>query len=413
MIYYRTHSLKSERTCSTRTGTTELRDLFLLRPDVIFLNHGSFGACPRPVFEVYQDWQRELECQPVEFLGRRFKRLMRGAREALGDFVGAGADNLIYVPNATTGLNLVARSLPLEPGDEVLATDHEYGALDRTWRFVCSRRGARYIRQRVPLPVTGVEQVVESLWSGVTDRTRILFISHITSPTAITMPVAELISRVQEAGIITVVDGAHAPGQVPMNLATLGADFYAGNCHKWMMAPKGSAFLYARREMQPVLQPLVVSWGWQSEIPGPSRFIDEQEYQGTRDIAAYMAVPAAIQFMGEYNWPDVQRECHQLVRYARRKITELTGSAPITPDTPTWFAQMETFPLPACDGEILQRRLYDEFAVEIPIIVWNGQRLLRISVQGYNTRGDVDMLIRALTELLPEVEHASRRGGGI
>jgi isopenicillin-N epimerase len=411
MIYYRTHSLKSERTCSTRTGTTELRDLFLLRPDVIFLNHGSFGACPHPVFEVYQDWQRELECQPVEFFGRRFQGLMREAREALGDFVGADADDLVYVPNATTGLNLVARSLPLEPGDEVLATDHEYGALDRTWRFVCARRGARYIRQCVPLPVTGVEQVVESLWSGMTDRTRILFISHITSPTAITMPVAELTSRAREAGIITVVDGAHAPGQVPLNLATLGADFYAGNCHKWMMAPKGSAFLYARREMQPLLQPLVVSWGWQSETPGPSPFIDEQEYQGTRDIAAYLAVPAAVQFMDENNWPEVQRHCHELVGYARRKITELTGSTPITPDMPTWFAQMGAFPLPACDGEILQRRLYDEFAVEIPIVVWNRRRLLRISVQGYNTREDVDMLIGALAELLPEVEHARWCGG--
>ncbi len=379
-----------------------LRDLFLLRPDVVFLNHGSFGACPRPVFEAYQAWQLELERQPVEFLGRRFETLMREAREGLGAFLGADADDLVYVPNATTGLNLVARSLPLGPGDEVLTTNHEYGALDRTWHFVCGKRGACYIRQPVPVPVASPEQIVEAVWSGVTERTRVLFFSHITSPTALIFPVRELVRRAREAGIITVVDGAHAPGQVPLHLLALEADFYAGNCHKWMMAPKGAGFLYARPEMQPLLKPLVVSWGWRSETSGPSRFIDELEYQGTLDIAAYLAVPAAIRFMEDHDWPEVQQECHELVRYARRKITELTGLAPLCPDVPAWFAQMAAFPLPACDAELLQRQLYDEFAVEIPIIDWNGQHLVRISVQGYNTRGDVDALVEGLATLLRE-----------
>lgn len=383
-----------------------LRDLFLLRPDVVFLNHGSFGACPRPVFETYQAWQLELERQPVAFLGRRFAGLMREARQALAGFVGADTDDLVYVPNATTGLNLVARSLPLEPGDEVLATDHEYGALDRTWHFICAKRGARYIRQPVSTPVTSVQQVVEAIWSGVTHRTRVLFFSHITSPTAFIMPVAELVRRARQAGIITVIDGAHAPGQVPLDLKGLGADFYVGNCHKWMMAPKGSAFVYARPDRQPLLEPLVVSWGWQSETPGPSRFIDEQEYQGTRDIAACLAVPAAIQFMETHDWPAVQRTCHELIRHVRQEITELTGLAPLTPDAPAWFRQMAAFPLPACDGETLQRRLYDEFAVEIPIITWNGANLVRISVQGYNTQADLDRLVEALALLLPKAAGA-------
>jgi len=381
----------------------DLRDLFLLCPDVVFLNHGSFGACPRPVFEVYQAWQLELERQPVAFLGRRFARLMQEARQALAGYVGANADDLVYVPNATTGLNIVARSLPLEPGDEILTTDHEYGALDRTWRFVCAKRGARYIRQPVRLPVTSAEQVVEAIWSGVTERTRVLFISHITSSTALFFPVAELARRARAAGIISVVDGAHAPGHAPLNLVELDADFYAGNCHKWMMAPKGAAFLYTRPDKQPLLEPLVVSWGWESETPGPSRFIDEQEYQGTRDIAAYLATPAAIHFMQAHNWSAVQRDCHALVRDARQRITTLTGLAPISPDEPAWFRQMAAFPLPVCDGEMLQRRLYDEFAVEIPIITWNGYTLVRISIQGYNTRGDVDALVEALSRLLPEV----------
>ncbi len=378
-----------------------MRDCFLLRPDIVFLNHGSFGACPRPVFETYQGWQIELERQPVEFLGRRFEQLMREARAALAGFIGADTDDLVYITNVTTGLNAVARSLPLQPGDEVLSTDHEYGALDRTWRFICQKRGARYLRQPVSLPVTSAEKIVEAIWAGVTLRTRALFVSHITSPTAIILPVAELIRRAREMGIVTIVDGAHAPGQIPLDVRVLGADFYLGNAHKWMLSPKGAAFLHARREMQPLLEPLVVSWGWESEKPGTSRFVDHYEWQGTRDIAAFLTVPAAIQFINEHNWPQVRRTCHELVRYARQAVTDLTGLVPITPDGPEWFAQMAALPLPPCDAESLQRRLYDEFGIEIPIITWNGRQLARISVQAYNTRNDVDALVTALRTLLP------------
>jgi len=379
-----------------------LRDLFLLRPDVIFLNHGSFGACPRPVFAAYQSWQLELERQPVEFLGRRFTGLMAQARAALAGFVGAEADDLVYVPNATTGLNVVARSLPLRPGDEVLATDHEYGALDRTWRFICQKRGATYINHPLPLPWESPEAVVEALWSGVTERTRVLFISHITSPTALILPVAELARRARAAGILTIVDGAHGPGQVDLDLRELGADIYVGNCHKWMMAPKGAAFLYARREVQEWLEPLVVSWGWQSEKPGPSRFVDEQEWQGTRDIAAYLAVPAAIAFMEEHEWPRVREECHALLRQAREEVAALTGLPPICPDSPEWTAQMAALPVPNCDAAGLQRRLYEEFTIEVPIITWGGRRFVRVSIQGYNTEADVTALVGALRILLGE-----------
>jgi len=382
---------------------TDLRKLFLLRPDVIFLNHGSFGACPRPVFERYQAWQAELEQQPVEFLGRRFNDLMRSAREPLAAFVSADPDDLVYVPNATTGLNIVARSLRLQPGDQVLTTNHEYGALDRTWRFLCEKCGASYVNHPIALPVTSREQVVEALWAGVTERTRVLFLSHITSPTALILPVADWVRRARKAGIITVVDGAHAPGQIPVDLSTLGADFYVGNCHKWMCAPKGSAFLHARREAQALLEPLVVSWGWQSEMPGPSRFVDEQEWQGTRDIATYLTVPEAIAFLERHNWPRVRQECHQLARAARQAISDLTGLEPISPDSPDWYAQMVALPLPRCDAEDLKRRLYDEFAVEVPIITWRERQFVRVSIQGYNTQQHVDALLEALTRLLPDV----------
>ncbi|MEJ2737902.1 MAG: aminotransferase class V-fold PLP-dependent enzyme, partial [Anaerolineae bacterium] len=313
------------------TGSPDLRDQFLLRPGVVFLNHGSFGACPRPVFEAYRAWQLALQRQPVEFLARRFQELMHGARAALGAYLGAAPDDLVYVPNATTALNVVARSLPLQAGDEVLSTDHEYGAIDRTWRFVCARRGARYVNHPLPLPLESTPQVVDTIWSGVTGRTKVLSLSHVTSPTALILPVEELVCRARQAGILTVVDGAHAPGQIPLDLSAIGADFYAGNLHKWVCAPPGSGFLHARREMQHLLQPLVVSWGWQSDTPGPSRFVDEQEWQGTRDIAAYLSVPAAIRFQAEHDWPAVRDRCHALVQYARRAIAAVTGLPPICP----------------------------------------------------------------------------------
>ncbi len=321
------------------------KSLFLLDPEVHFLNHGSFGACPRPVFEAYQRWQRELEGQPVAFLGRRVTGLLAESRAALAAYLGVRANDVVYCPNPTTAINAVARNLArpdspvlLEPGDEVLATDHEYGAMDRTWRYVCRLTGAAYIRQPIPLPVTTHAGLVERFWAGVTARTRVIFISHITSPTALTFPVAEICRRARAAGILSIVDGAHAPGQVPLDLAALGADIYTGACHKWLCAPKGSAFLYARPEVQPWLEPLVVSWGWEAERlcppaeDGPSTFVDWHEWQGTRDVAAYLAVPAAIAFQEQHGWDAVRRRCHKLARETRERINQLTGLAPICPE---------------------------------------------------------------------------------
>jgi isopenicillin-N epimerase len=385
----------------------DLKEDFLIRPDVVFLNHGSFGACPRPVFERYQRWQLELERQPVEFLGRRFEELMYRARSVLGRYVGADPEDLVYVPNATTGLNVIARSLALRPGDEVLATDHEYGALDRTWRFVCRRRGATYINQPVPLPVSSAEGVVEAIWSGVTRRTRVLFVSHITSPTALILPVAELVRRCRERGIVSIVDGAHGPGQLPLDLDAMGADYYVANLHKWALAPKGAAFLHARREVQHRLEPLVVSWGWESDRPGRSRFVEEQQWQGTRDPAAYLAVPAAIRFMEERDWSSVRARCHALLRALRREVEELTGlaAASVCPDSPAWYAQMAALPLSTSDtdraeAEMFSRRLYDEYRVEVPIIVWGGRLFVRVSIQAYNTEADVQALTCGLRTLL-------------
>jgi isopenicillin-N epimerase len=379
-----------------------LRDEFLLRPDVVFLNHGSFGACPRPVFDEYQRWQLELERQPVAFFGGLAPRL-NAARAALAAYAGCARDDLVFVPNATTGVNAVARSLPLGAGDEVLATDHEYGACDRAWQFACRRAGATYRKTAVPVPVASAADVVDQLWAGVTSRTRVIFVSHVTSPTALIFPVRAIVRRAREAGIWTVIDGAHAPGQVPLELATLDADFYAGNCHKWLCAPKGSGFLYAHRELQPLLAPPITSWGRTADAAAPNPFVDEFQAQGTRDPAAYLAVPAAIRFLEEHDWPAVQRRCHALASSTRERVAGLTGLAPICPDSAEWYAQMAALPLPACDAPALKRRLLDEYAVEIPVMTWSDRQYVRVSVQGYTTETDLETLVGALRTLLPDV----------
>jgi isopenicillin-N epimerase len=379
---------------------TALRGQFLLDPEIVFLNHGSFGACPRPVFERYQAWQLELERQPVEFLARRARGLLAEARASLGHYLCAEPDELVYFSNVTTALNVVARSLPLESGDEILMTDQEYGALTRTWQFVSERCGARVVTRAVPLPMCEQEAVVEAVWSGVTPRTRVLFLSHITSPSAAILPIGPLIERARAAGIWTVVDGAHAVGQIDVDLHALGVDFYGGNCHKWLCAPKGAGFLYARRDVQALLEPLVVSWGWRAEDPGPSRFVDEHERQATRDLAAYLSVPAAIAFQAANDWPRVRQECHALARMAREHIAELTGLPHLLADSASWFAQMATIPLPDVNAETLKRRLYEEYRVEVPIGSRDGRSVVRVSVQGYNTRSDIERLTSALRELL-------------
>jgi isopenicillin-N epimerase len=371
---------------------------FLLRPDVAFLNHGSFGACPRPVLDTYQAWQREVEAEPVEFLGRRINDLLAKARTRLGEYVGADPDNLVFVTNATHGFNIVARSLDLGPGDEVLATDHEYGAADRTWRFNCDLRGARYVRQPISLPLGSDQEIVEQFWRGVTPRTKLIFISHITSPTAVVFPVAEICRRARAEGILTMIDGAHAPSQVDLALDELDADFYTGNCHKWLCAPKGAGFLYVRPEMQTLLQPLIVSWGWESDTPGPSRFIDYFSWVGTADPSAYLSVGAAIDFQREHDWPEVRKACHALAVWSRERLIELTGMPPVCPDDR--FAQMFSFELPPGSLDKLGTRLWDEHCIEVPQVRWNDREFLRVSIQAYNSQQDLERLIAALKACL-------------
>ena len=376
-----------------------IRDQFLLDPTVTYLNHGSFGACPKPVFQAYQDWQLQLERQPVDFLGRRARGLIAESRVALAEYVGCAADDLVYFPNPTTAINMVARSMELEPGDEILTTDHEYGAVDRTWRFICARRGAHYVRRPIPLPIQEGEAFSEHFWSGVNENTRVIFFSHITSPTALRFPVAEICARAREAGIMTIVDGAHAPGQIPLNLAELDVDIYAGACHKWLCAPKGASFLYARRQVKDNLEPLVVSWGWEAEEPGTSRFIDYHEWQGTRDIAAFLSVPAAIDFQRQYHWDQVRLRCTELAAETSDRLRKIFRTAPLS-SAQDWTLQMAAVELPE-PNDTLQQRLLEEYKIEVLVQRWQKRSFMRFSFQGYNDLADADTLVDSIRTLYP------------
>jgi len=382
-----------------------LRDFFQLDPTVTFLNHGSFGATPKPVFEIYQEWQRRLERQPVLFLGRELDALLKESRQALGEYLNAETDDLIYIPNATHGVNIISRSLSLQGGDEILTSDHEYGACDYSWDFSCMKTGAKYIRQPIRLPVHTEEEIVEQFWLGVTPATKAIYLSHITSSTALRMPVEKICQRAKQAGILTMIDAAHSPGQIPVDLQDLGADMVFGNCHKWMLSPKSAAFLYVRKEVQYMVEPLIVSWGFNTpaETTTGSRFVDLFQWTGTKDPAAALSVPKAIQFMKENDWDEVRHECHLLLRQAIERICRLTGLPPLYPLDSNFYSQMGIAPLPPSDIGLLKSRLYDEYKIELPLIQWQDQQFLRISVQGYNAQADIDRLVEASKVLLPQV----------
>jgi isopenicillin-N epimerase len=381
---------------------------FLLDPAVTFLNHGSFGACPRPVFQRYQDWQMQLERQPVAFLDplRGYGKWMRDARVALAGFLGADPDDLVGQMNATVGLNVVAQSLPLRPGDEILTTDHEYAALEKTWAHVARRTGARIVVVKVPLPLTSEVAFTDTLLTGMTDRTRVLFLSHITSATALRFPIERAVAEARARGVWSVIDGAHTPGHIPLNLNALGADFYAGNCHKWMMAPKGAAFLHVRRDCQRLITPLIISHGWTDDLHdapqgvfGNTPFIDSLEMQGTRDPAAFLTVPAALEFAAAHDWATVRARCRDLITRTEARIAAVTGLAPLS-DPEFRAPQMASLQVPRTDPKALQAALLADHGIEIPCFDWQDRTIVRVSAQGYNTDAQMDLLTHALQTLL-------------
>jgi isopenicillin-N epimerase len=377
-----------------------LKSQFLLRGDITFLNFGSFGACPKPVFENYQQYQLELEQDPVHFINVTGLKYLKESRASLGNYIKCNADDIVYVPNPSYAVNLIVKSLNLKEGDEVLTTDLEYGPCDKTWNFYCKKAGAKYVRQKINFPLTTKKNFVADLFKGLTAKTKIVFVSHLTSTTGLRLPVEEICALGKEKGLITFVDGAHAPGQLPVNLSTLWADIYTGACHKWMMTPKGSSFLYVKKEMQPMFDPLVISWGYDSAFPSHSQFLDYHQTQGTRDFSAFLTIPAAIDFMQKNNWDKVASNCRTLTKANAQRFCALLKTTPLAPITDDFIAQLYSILIKTKEPEKLHDYLYEKYKIQVPVMRHDDNVFLRYSIQCFNTQEDLDKLYFAIEDII-------------
>ncbi len=377
-----------------------MKQLFLLDPSITFLNHGSFGACPKPIFEEYQRLQLELENEPVYFIQKKAETYLKKAKEKLSGYIGCQPEDFFFTPNPTVAINTVMRSLNLQPGDEILATNREYGAMDKTWAYFCKKTGAKYVRQPISLPIVSKEQLLEDFWKGYNSNTKVVFINQISSATALIFPVREICKKAQELGLITIVDGAHVPGHIPLNIEEIDADFYTGTLHKWMLAPKGSSFLYVKKEFQDDLDPLVVSWGYDNETIAGTQFLDYHEYQGTRDISSFLCTPAVVDFLERNNWNEVAENCKEIVLNNYQRFCDLLNTTPICPITKEFLGQMASIPVSTDEPQKLKELLFEKYQIEIPVMPLNGDFYIRYSINAYNSQEDLDRLYEVLQEII-------------
>jgi isopenicillin-N epimerase len=387
--------------------------LWWLDPKVAFLNHGSFGSCPRPVLDFQQAIRERLERQPVRFFVYELEGLLDQARADLARFLGAEPDNLVFVPNATSGVNTVLRSYKFQPGDQLLVTNHEYNACRNALNVVAERSGAVVVVADIPFPLRKVDEVFDGVLAGVTPRTRLALLDHVTSQTGLVFPIGRLVKELSKRGIDTLVDGAHAPGMIALNLRELGATYYTGNAHKWLCAPKGAGFLHVRPDHQSLIRPLVISHGANSSRTDRSRFQIEFGWMGTWDPSACLSVPEALRFIGSVlpgGWPEVMKRNRQLALAGRELLCKALNIAPSCPNE--MIGSMASIPLPDAlqveapssplYADPLQDRLRVDYGIEVPVIPWpaSPKRLLRISAQLYNSRPQYVSLANALGRVL-------------
>ncbi len=377
-----------------------MKSQFLLDPNITFLNHGSFGACPKPIFEEFQSFQLELETEPVDFIQRKQPEYLKAARKSLAKFVGCQAQDLFFTNNPTFAINVIMRSLKLNKGDEILTTNHEYGAMDRTWNFYCKKSGAKYIRQNISLPVVSKEQIIEEFWKGYNENTKVVFLNQMSSATALLFPVKDICDLAKELGLTTIIDGAHIPAHIDLNIAELNPDYYTGTLHKWMLSPKGSSFLYVKPSLQAALEPLVVSWGYESLSPSESQFIDYHEIQGTRDVSAFLCTSKVVEFLEQNNWKAVSRGCKQIVLDNYQRFCDLLNTQPICPITSEFLGQMASVPINTQKPSELKELLYSKYKIQIPVMPLNGKTYLRYSINAYNSQTDLDILYKALEKII-------------
>lgn len=376
-----------------------LRKLWGLASDVIYLNHGSFGPSLRVVMAERQQWFERLEANPMDFFVRQLDGLLDHVRERLSHFIGCDAGDLVFVDNATAAMNVVAQSFSLSRGDEVLTTDHEYGAVLRLWRATCERAGARLVTAELPHPLTTVDELVDKLFAAVTPRTKLLVVSHVTSPTAVVLPVERICRRARAQGIAVAIDGPHALAMRELDLRQLDCDYYAASCHKWLCAPFGTGFLYAHPRSQNTIRPAVMSWGHTARGPF-GRWQDEFDWVGTRDPSGVLAIPAAIDSLASHGIETFRQYGHELAQYARAKLSELSGLAPLTPDSDEWYGTMVSAEVNANDLRALQQSLWEQHHIEIAATEWKSRKLVRVSCHLYTTRDEIDHFIRELGKRL-------------
>jgi isopenicillin-N epimerase len=390
----------------------DLAAYWSLDPTVTFLNHGAFGACPIPVLARQQALRQQLEREPLRFVMRELEPLLDEARGALAAFVGADSADLVFVPNATTGVNSVLRSLSFSPGDELLTTSHAYNACHNALTFVAQRSGAKVVVAPIPFPIASPAQILEAVLAATSSRTKLALLDHITSPTALIFPLQRLVEALTAQGIDTLVDGAHAPGMVPLNVSQIGAAYYTGNCHKWLCAPKGSAFLYVRRDRQAQIRPLTISHGANSPRTDRDRFQLEFDWTGTHDPTPYLCIPEALQFMSSrlpQGWLGVMAHNRALALQARQILAEALEQPLPCPDE--MVGAIATMPLPPVFGtpqcsergiDVLQDWLWTTHQIEVPIIPWVNppQKLIRVSAQRYNCQGQYRNLALALCQFI-------------
>ena len=384
-----------------------LKTLFQLDPDITFLNHGSYGACPRPVFEDYQKWQVMIEQHPVKFMQDDIYQYLDESRSSLGSYINCDKNDLIYVPNPTHAVANIIKNVNLDIGDEVLSTDLEYGSCDRMWFYEAEQKGFVYNRSKVSLPIIDKESFCNDFWKNATEKTKYIFISQITSSTGMILPIPEIVLEAKSRGIKTIIDGAHVPAHIDLDINDLDPDYYVGACHKWLCCPKGVSFLYVKKDQQENIQPQIMSWGWGEEyeefkdstqLKSSSRFINIFQWQGTRDMSAFLTVPKAIEFQEKYDWDSVRNRCKKMIIDARNQISTVTNLPKICPDD--WLGQMASFLFPADDVAELKNSLYNDYQIEIPAMSYNGYSALRISIQGYNSEDEVDYLVETLKKFI-------------
>ncbi|WP_448573915.1 aminotransferase class V-fold PLP-dependent enzyme [Trichothermofontia sp.] len=379
---------------------------WLLDPAIAFLNHGSFGACPTGVLHAQQALRSRIEQQPVQFFARDLEPLLDAARDSLAQFVGAAPTDLVFVPNATTGINTVLRSLcdpahpdRLRPGDELLTTDHEYNASRNSLEFAAAWSGAKVVVVPMPFPIARAEQAIGAVLDHLSPRTRLVLLDHVTSQTGLVLPIAPLVQACRARGIATLIDGAHAPGMVALDLQSLGATYYTGNCHKWLCAPKGAAFLYAQSDQHRWLRPLIISHGANSPRHDRSRFWLEFDWTGTADFTPYLCVPTAIAAIAALlpgGWPEIYQRNRTLALRARDYLCQVWDIPAPAPDD--LVGAMVSLPLPSRLPADVYDRLWQDFKIEVPIIPWQAPypRLIRLSAQLYNRLSQYEYLADVL-----------------